>query len=129
MMKQAVVIHVLDIERETIANDDYRRVIFTGDELQLVLMTLPPGQEIGSETHDGHDQFIQIESGIGKVSLNHEDYPVTHGSAVVIPAGMEHNVVNTSQTQPLRLYTLYGPPEHPDGTVHPSKADEEITER
>ena len=124
MSKKARGSQVLDIERETIANNDFRRVIFTGHELQLVLMTLAPGQEIGSETHDGHDQFIRIESGIGKVSLNHHDYPVTHGTAVVIPAGMEHNVVNTSNTQPLRLYTLYGPPEHPDGTVHPRKPEE-----
>jgi mannose-6-phosphate isomerase-like protein (cupin superfamily) len=119
-----MITNVLDLERATIANEDYRRVIFTGHDLQLVLMTLAPGEDIGSETHEEHDQFIRVESGIGKVSLNHAEYPVTHGTAIVIPAGMEHNLINTSSTQPLRFYTLYGPPEHPDGTVHPSKADE-----
>jgi mannose-6-phosphate isomerase-like protein (cupin superfamily) len=118
-----MVTNVLDLERETIANQDFRRVIFTGHDLQLVLMTLAPGEELGSETHARHDQFIRVESGIGKVSLDDQDYPVTHGIAVVIPAGVEHNLVNTSNTQPLRFYTLYGPPEHPDGTVHASKAD------
>ena len=116
--------NVLDLERTTITNNDYRRVIFTGRNLQLVLMTLAPGEEIGSEIHARHDQFIRVESGIGKVSLNYEDYPVTHGTAIVIPAGVEHNLINTSNTQPLRLYTLYSPPEHPDGTVHAGKVDE-----
>jgi mannose-6-phosphate isomerase-like protein (cupin superfamily) len=115
---------VTDIERDTLANDDYRRVLFTGKNTQLVLMTLQPGDEIGLETHDEHDQFIRVEAGSGTVSLNGEKHALADGIAVVIPAGVEHNVVNTSASEPLRLYTLYSPPEHPDGTVHRRKRDE-----
>jgi mannose-6-phosphate isomerase-like protein (cupin superfamily) len=115
--------YVLDLERETISNTDFRRVIFTGHDLQLVLMTIAPGEELGAEIHPEHDQFIRVESGVGHVVLERRKFPVTHGSAIIIPAGIEHNVVNTSRTQPLRLYTLYGPPEHPFDTVHRTKAD------
>ena len=115
--------YVLDLERETISNDDFRRVIFTGHDLQLVLMTISPGEELGAEIHPAHDQFIRVESGVGEVTLGQRSYPVTHGTAVIIPAGVEHNVTNTSSTQPLRLYTLYGPPEHADDTVHRTKSD------
>jgi mannose-6-phosphate isomerase-like protein (cupin superfamily) len=87
-------------------------------------MTLRPGEEIGRETHEGHDQFIRVESGTGSVVLNGKKHELEDGSAVVIPAGTEHNVINTSKSEPLRLYTLYSPPEHPDGTVHRTKADE-----
>jgi len=116
--------YVTNIERDTLENADYRRVLFTGRNMQLVLMTLQPGEEIGRETHDEHDQFIRVESGTGKVILGHEEHRLEDGVAVVIPAGVEHNVVNTSRSEPLRLYTLYGPPEHPDGTVHRTKRDE-----
>jgi len=113
-----------DIERDTLSNQDYRRVLYTGRNTQLVLMTLQPGEDIGLETHEGHDQFIRIESGTGVAVLNGEEHPLNDGVAVVIPAGVEHNVINTSADQPLRLYTLYSPPKHPDGTVHRTKADE-----
>jgi mannose-6-phosphate isomerase-like protein (cupin superfamily) len=116
--------YATDIERDTLANQDYRRVLYTGRNTQLVLMTLQPREEIGVETHEEHDQFIRIESGIGVAVLNGEEHPLSDGVAVVIPAGVEHNVINTSTDQPLRLYTLYSPPEHPDGTVHRTKADE-----
>lgn len=116
--------YVTNIERATLENEDYRRVLFTGPNTQLVLMTLRPGEEIGLETHDEHDQFIRIEAGNGKVRLGDEEHPLADGVSVVIPAGTRHNVVNTSSTEPLRLYTLYSPPEHPDGTVHRSKSDE-----
>jgi mannose-6-phosphate isomerase-like protein (cupin superfamily) len=116
--------YVTNIERDTLENGDYRRVLFTGKNTQLVLMTLQPGEEIGREVHDEHDQFIRVEAGTGVVSLNREEHSLEDGSAVVIPAGVEHNVVNTSSDEPLRLYTLYSPPEHPDGTVHKTKADE-----
>lgn len=116
--------HVINIERDTLANDDYRRVIFTGRNIQLVLMTLRPGEEIGTETHDEHDQFIRVETGTGKVLVNRKEYPLGHGIAAVIPAGVEHNVINTSSTETLRLYTLYSPPEHPGGTVHRTRADQ-----
>lgn len=113
-----------NIEQDTLENGDYRRVLFTGKNTQLVLMTLQPGEEIGREVHEEHDQFIRVEAGTGVVSLNREEHKLGDGSAVVIPAGVEHNVVNTSPDEPLRLYTLYSPPEHPDGTVHKTKADE-----
>lgn len=116
--------HVTNIEKDTLENEDYRRVLFTGPNLQLVLMTLQPGEEIGLETHDEHDQFIRIEAGSGVARLDDEEHELADGVTVVIPAGTRHNVVNTSQTEPLRLYTIYTPPEHPDGTVHPTKADE-----
>ncbi|MBP1152797.1 cupin domain-containing protein [Methylocaldum sp. RMAD-M] len=116
--------YTTDIERDTLANQDYRRVLYTGRNTQLVLMTLQPREEIGVETHEEHDQFIRIESGTGLAVLNGEEHPLSDGVAVVIPAGVEHNVINTSSDQPLRLYTLYSPPEHPDGTVHRTKADE-----
>ncbi|HEY9515646.1 MAG TPA: cupin domain-containing protein, partial [Gemmatimonadaceae bacterium] len=113
--------YVTNIERDTLSNEDYRRVLFTGPNTQLVLMTLQPGEEIGQETHTGHDQFIRVEAGTGVVMLNGERQALGDGSAVVIPAGVEHNVINTSREAPLRLYTLYSPPEHPDGTVQRTK--------
>ena len=116
--------YVTNIERDTSDNEDYRRVLFTGRHTQLVLMTLGPGEEIGTETHEEHDQFIRVEAGSGSVILNGQSYPLGDGVAVVIPAGVEHNVINTSADEPLRLYTLYSPPEHPDGTVHRTKQDE-----
>lgn len=116
--------YVTNIEQETLKNEDYRRVLFTGNNTQLVLMTLQPGDEIGLETHEEHDQFIRVESGEGVAVLNGEEHTLHDGVAVVIPAGVEHNVVNTSDGESLRLYTLYSPPEHPDGTVHRTKADE-----
>ena len=116
--------YVTNIEQDTIANDDYRRVLFTGTHLQLVLMTLPPGEEIGLETHMEHDQFIRVEAGTGVLLLGSQRYELADGVAVVIPAGIEHNVLNASLREPLRLYTLYSPPEHPEGSVHPTKADE-----
>jgi mannose-6-phosphate isomerase-like protein (cupin superfamily) len=116
--------YVTDIERDTLENEDYRRVLYTGEYMQLVLMALQPGEEIGLETHEGHDQFIRIESGTGYAQLDEERHDLKDGSIVVIPSGAKHNVVNSSATEPLRLYTLYSPPEHPDGTVQPTKADE-----
>ena len=116
--------YVTNIESDTLENDDYRRVLFTGSNMQLVLMTLQPGDEIGLEVHEEHDQFIRIESGTGSAILNGEKHKLEDGVAVVIPAGVEHNVINTSRNEPLRLYTLYAPPEHADGTVHKTKADE-----
>ena len=116
--------YVTNIERDTLGNRDYRRVLFTGPNTQLVLMTLQPGEEIGSERHGGHDQFIRVEAGTGYVELDGKRHGLADGSAVVIPSGTQHNVVNTSRSEALRLYTLYSPPEHPDGTVQHTKADE-----
>jgi len=119
----------VDIERETLENGDFRRVLFTAPQSQLVVMTLQPGEEIGTERHEGHDQFIRVEAGQGEAVLDGERHPLADGSAVVVPAGTEHNVVNTSSTEPLRLYTIYSPPEHPDGTVHRSKQEADEYER
>jgi len=114
---------VQDIEKLTKGNDHFRKVVYTGKHLQLVLMTLQAGEEIGSEVHEGHDQFFRIEEGKGQVVIDDNRYDVEDDDAVIVPAGARHNVVNTGD-QPLRLYTLYGPPEHRDGVVHPTKADE-----
>ena len=86
-------------------------------------MTLQPGEEIGMEHHTGHDQFIRVEAGEGVAILDGEKHALADGTAVVVPAGVEHNVINTSSTEPMRLYSLYTPPEHPDGIIHATKAD------
>ncbi|MGI9042660.1 MAG: cupin domain-containing protein [Gemmatimonadaceae bacterium] len=116
--------YLTNIEEDTLTNDDYRRVLFTGEHTQLVLMTIQPGDDIGREKHEGHDQFIRIESGTGELLMDGRVQPVSDGSAFIIPSGIEHNVTNTSADEPLRLYTLYSPPEHPDGTVQRTKQDE-----
>ena len=110
-----------DIERVTTENDDFRRVLYTGKHLQLVLMTLQPGEEIGEEVHDDRDQFFRIEEGQGEVRIDGAANRVKDDFAVIVPAGARHNVVNTGDA-PLRFYTLYGPPEHKDGVVHKDKA-------
>jgi mannose-6-phosphate isomerase-like protein (cupin superfamily) len=112
-----------NIERLTTENDDYRRVLYTGRHLQLVLMTLQPGEEIGEEVHESHDQFFRIEDGRGEVVIDGNRTPIADDDAVIVPAGARHNVVNTGSA-PLRLYTLYGPPEHREGVRQPTKADE-----
>ena len=118
-----------DIEKKTLENGYFRQVLFTGPHSQLVLMALQPGEEIGQETHPGTDQFIRVESGAGKAILNGEEIELADGSALVIPAGTQHNVVNTSFSQSLKLYTVYSPPEHPDGTVHRTKSEADAAER
>ena len=111
-----------NIEQDTLKNDDYRRVIYTTKKSQLVLMSLEPGVEIGEEVHD-LDQFIRFESGEGKVVLNGTEHKVQDGFAMVVPAGTKHNVINTSK-KPLKLYTVYSPPNHLKDTVQHTKADE-----
>lgn len=115
--------YISDIEQTTLDNTDYRRVLYTAKHMQLVLMALAPGEEIGEEVHD-LDQFIRVESGRGTVVIDGVETALADGSAVVIPEGARHNVLNTG-AETLRLYTLYGPPEHKDGTVHVTKADAE----
>jgi mannose-6-phosphate isomerase-like protein (cupin superfamily) len=118
-----------DIEKKSLENEYFREVLFTGPHSQLVVMALKPGEDIGLETHGGTDQFIRVESGQGRAVLDGQEYQLEDGSAIVIPAGTEHNVLNTSSTEALKLYTLYTPPEHPDGTIHKTKAEAEIYER
>lgn len=121
--------YLTNIEKATLDNTKFRQVLFTGPHAQLVLMALKPGEEIGLETHDDVDQFIRVEAGHGTVHLDGNEHAVEDGSAVVIPAGVRHNVVNTSRTETLKLYTIYSPAEHPDGTVHETKADADAYER
>ncbi|RST30564.1 cupin domain-containing protein [Sphingomonas ginkgonis] len=111
-----------NIETLTTGNDDFRRVLYTGEHLQLVLMTLQPGEEIGAEVHDDRDQFFRFEQGAGTVDIDDNSYAVEDGSGVIVPAGARHNVRNTG-SEPLRLYTLYGPPEHKDQVVQSTKAE------
>jgi mannose-6-phosphate isomerase-like protein (cupin superfamily) len=113
-----------DIEQQTTGNSDFRRVLYTGNHLQLVLMALQPGEEIGAEVHEDRDQFFRFEEGIGQVDIDDNTYDVVDGSGVIVPAGARHNVRNTGDA-PLKLYTLYGPPEHKDGVVQSTKADAE----
>jgi mannose-6-phosphate isomerase-like protein (cupin superfamily) len=115
-----------DIERQTTGNNDFRRVLYTGHHLQLVLMTIQPGEEIGAEVHEDRDQFFRFEEGNGQVDIDDNTYDVEDGSGVIVPAGARHNVRNTGDA-PLRLYTLYGPPEHVDGLVEKTKADADAT--
>ena len=114
---------ITDIEKKTLENEYFREVLFTVERLQLVVMSIAPGDDIGMETHDDVDQFIRIEAGQGKAVLNDEETDLQDGSVVVIPAGTKHNIVNTSQNEPLKLYTIYSPPEHPDGTINKDKAE------
>jgi mannose-6-phosphate isomerase-like protein (cupin superfamily) len=116
-----------DIEKLTQDNDDYRRVVYTGRRMQLVLMSLRPGEEIGEEVHAEHDQFLRFEDGHGEVVIDGRRHPVEDDDAVIVPAGARHNVINTGDA-PLKLYTLYGPPEHRDGVVHATKADADRSE-
>ncbi|WP_106638734.1 cupin domain-containing protein [Allosphingosinicella vermicomposti] len=113
-----------DIEKVTLENEDFRRVLYTGKHLQLVLMTLKPGEEIGEEVHEDRDQFFRIEEGSGEIRIDGVANKVEDDFAVIVPAGAKHNVVNTGDG-PLKLYTLYGPPEHRDGTVHKDKEQAE----
>lgn len=115
---------VADIEKLTVENTDFRRVLYTGKYLQLVLMTLKPGEEIGAEVHEDHDQFFRVESGSGEVVIDGKRTPIKDDDAVIVPAGARHNVINTGDA-PLALYTLYGPPEHRDGVVHADKPEAE----
>lgn len=119
----------INIEEKTLKNDNFREVLYTGPNSQLVVMTLQPGDEIGLEKHETHDQFIRVEEGEGYAVLDGEKHALADGVAVVIPAGTQHNVVNTSKSEPLRLYTIYTPPEHPDGTINKTKADADEYER
>ena len=113
---------VADIKELTEDNSDFRRVLYTGKNLQLVLMAIQPGDEIGDETHTDRDQFFRVEKGKGEVWIDGQCSKIKSDDAIVVPAGARHNIVNTGD-KPLRLYTLYAPPEHRDGTVHATKAE------
>jgi len=117
------------IEKQTLANNYFRQVLFTGKHAQLVVMCLQPSEEIGNEVHPDVDQFFRIEEGEAKFVLNNKEIHVAkNGDAVIVPAGTYHNVINNSRTKKLKLYTIYSPPNHPDKTVHKTKADAEKAE-
>ncbi len=116
-----------DIERLTVDNDDFRRVLYTGEHLQLVLMTLRPGEQVGEEVHPDRDQFFRFEEGEGVVVIDGKENKVEDDYAVIVPAGCCHNVINTGE-EPLQFYTLYGPPEHKDKTVHRTREQAEADE-
>lgn len=120
--------YIGSIEKATLQNGFFRQVLFTGKHSQLVVMCLQPNEEIGNEVHPQIDQFFRIEEGNAKFVMNGEENVAGDGDAVVVPAGTYHNVINASSTKPLRLYTIYSPPNHPDGTVHKTKAEAEAAE-
>jgi len=112
-----------NIEKLTLDNNDFRHVLYTGKHSQLVLMALKPNEEIGMEVHGENDQFFRFESGEGKVVIDGNEYAVGDGDAVVVPMGAEHNVMNTSTTEPLKLYTIYSPAHHKDGVVRATRQE------
>lgn len=118
----------VNIEQKTLENSNFRQVLYTGKNTQLVLMSIAPGSEIGLETHPDNDQFFRFESGSGKVVIDGNEYEVGDGSAVIVPAGARHNVVNISDTETLKLYTLYSPPHHKDGIIRATKEEAEANE-
>ena len=114
---------VKNIEQEALNNNNFRKVLYTSQHGQVVVMSLLPKEEIGMEVHEYTDQFFRVESGEGKVIVNGEESVITDGFAVVVPAGSQHNVINTSGDKPLKLYTIYMPPHHVDGVIHKTKTE------
>lgn len=118
-----------NIEQATLENENFRKVLYTAKHSQLVLMALKPGEEIGMEVHPDNDQFFRFEAGKGKVIIDGNEYEVADGSAIIIPSGSQHNVINLSETESLKMYTIYSPAHHRDGVIHATKeeamADEE----
>jgi len=112
-----------NIEQDTLANTNFRKVLYTGKHSQLVLMCLQPGEEIGMEVHEDNDQFFRFEKGMGKCIIDGNEYDLADGSAIVVPAGAQHNIINTSGTEMLKLYTIYSPAHHKDGIVRATKAE------
>lgn len=117
-----------NIEKETIDNSNFRKVLYTGKHSQLVLMSLKPGEDIGMEVHTENDQFFRFEKGEGKCVIDSNEYIVEDGSCIVVPAGAEHNVINTSETEDLKMYTIYSPAHHKDGIIRATKEEAEVNE-
>ncbi|MET0759461.1 MAG: cupin domain-containing protein [Flavobacterium sp.] len=114
-----------NIEKDTLENNNFRKVLYTAKHLQLVLMSLNVGEEIGEETHHDNDQFFRFESGTGKCIIDGNEYQVTDGDVIIIPAGAKHNIINTDRTLELKMYTIYAPPHHRDGIVRATKEEAE----
>ncbi|MGV3504680.1 MAG: cupin domain-containing protein [Adhaeribacter sp.] len=117
-----------NIEKATLENANFRKVLYTAKNMQLVLMSLKPGEEIGEETHPDNDQFFRFEGGTGKCLVDGHEYDVKDGDVVIIPAGARHNVKNVDNASALKMYTIYAPPHHKDGLVHPTKEDAEAND-
>lgn len=117
-----------NIEKETLENENFRKVLYSGKHSQLVLMSLRPKEEIGMEVHPDNDQFFRFEKGQGKCVIDGNEYAVKDGSAVIVPSGAEHNVINMSETEELKLYTIYSPAHHKDGIVRETKEEAEKNE-
>ncbi|KKT88589.1 MAG: hypothetical protein UW87_C0012G0019 [Candidatus Moranbacteria bacterium GW2011_GWC2_45_10] len=117
-----------NIEKDTLENGNFRKVLYTGKNSQLVLMSLAPGEDIGMEVHDENDQFFRFESGQGKCVIDGNEYDLSDGVAVVVPAGAEHNVINVSASEPLKMYTIYSPAHHKDQIVRETKKEAEENE-
>ena len=119
--------YVVDLEKNTLENDNFRKVLYTAAHSQLVLMSLLPKEDIGEEVHN-LDQFIRVEQGEGKAILNDVEYPIADGSAIIIPEGVKHNIINTSDSMIMKLYTVYSPAEHKDGIIRKTKEEAEASE-
>ena len=117
-----------NIERDTLENNNFRKVLYSGKHLQLVLMSIKVGGEIGEEIHHDNDQFFRFESGTGKCVIDGNEYNLKDGDAIIIPAGAKHNIINTNDTAELKMYTIYAPPHHKDGIVRTTKEDAEKNE-
>lgn len=118
-----------NLEADTLKNDYFRKVIYTAPHSQLVLMSLKPMEEIGMEIHPENDQFLRFEAGEGKAIINGTEYLFAAGDCVIVPANSQHNIINTSETQDLKLYTVYSPAHHPDGTIHKTKEEAIASEK
>ena len=114
-----------DIEKDTLENNNFRKVLYSGKHLQLVLMSLKAGEEIGEEIHHDNDQFFRFESGTGECNIDGNNYKVTNGDVIIIPAGAKHNIINVNGTAELKMYTIYAPPHHKDGIIRVTKQDAE----
>jgi mannose-6-phosphate isomerase-like protein (cupin superfamily) len=117
-----------NIEKDALKNTNFRKVLYTSKHLQVVLMSLKPGEEIGAEIHKTIDQFFRFEGGKGKCIIDGNEYKVENGDAIVVPAGSKHNVINTDTVKKLKMYTIYAPPNHQDGIINPTKNDAEIND-
>lgn len=115
--------YITDIENETLNNENFRKVLYTGENMQLVIMTLEPGEDIGAEVHHDIDQFFRVETGVAKVVIDGEEQTIGPDFIAIVPAGSEHNIINASAEEKLRLYTIYTPPEHKDGAIHRTKQE------
>ena len=120
--------YTTNIEKDTLENNDFRKVLYTGRHSQLVLMSLQPKEEIGLEVHEENDQFFRFEKGQGKCIIDGNEYDIGDGVAIVVPAGAQHNIINTSDTEELKLYTIYSPAHHKDGIVRQTKEEAERNE-